>query len=301
MKSPLLLFFTALILSFCALLQLLQGASTNLLQPLALWPASAGGLYVLDRASGLVYIPGDTGLDLRNSSKFAAFRTSWQPVDMAAVPSGSNDRLYVLLAQETVGMLMCYSNRRFERSWIARTLLTGIVPDPAGHRLFLSGGLTNQIYVFDWDDPGASPTKSFVAVPGSQLLGPLALDADRHLLFAGDQRTGIIYVINLDTKSVSQLAQIAGQPNALAFDSAHRSLYVADSVGRKIWAYNTDAKNLKPRVLSSSADFRQPVAIAIDPHGTVWVGDPQSNAIFRLAPNGAATAYRLVLQPDSYR
>jgi DNA-binding beta-propeller fold protein YncE len=218
---------------------------------------------------------------------------------MAAVRFGSDDRVYVLLAQETIGMLVCYSNRQFERSWIARTLLTGIVPDPEGHRLFLSGGLTNQIYLFDWNDPAASPTKSFATVPGAQLLGPLALDTDRHLLYAGDQRTGAIFVIDVNSRSVSQLGQIAGQPNALAFDSAHRTLYVADSVGRKVWTFAISDNAVKPRVFSHSPDFLQPVAIAIDPRGTVWVGDLQSNAIFRLSPNGAATAYRLILRPDS--
>jgi streptogramin lyase len=55
---------------------------------------------------------------------------------------------------------------------------------------------------------------------------------------------------------------------------------------------NTGDKIVKPRVFSNSADLRQPVAMAIDPRGAAWVvGDPQSNAIFRLSPNGAATIW----------
>src|ERR1700747_544605 len=94
-------------ISVSPLYSLIAGSS-SLLRPVALWPASMGGLYVLDKARGLTYIPGGAGLDLRNSSNFAAFSASWQAVDMAAVRSGSDDRVYVLLAQETIGMLMCY-------------------------------------------------------------------------------------------------------------------------------------------------------------------------------------------------
>jgi DNA-binding beta-propeller fold protein YncE len=263
------------------------------LQPVALWPASAGGLYVLDKTRGLSYVAGGPGLDLRTSN-FATFSASWQAVDMTAVHSGSDDRVYVLLAQETIGMLMCYSNRQFSHSWIAKTLLTGIAPDPQGQRLFLSGGLTNQIYEFDWNDPRASPTKVFVAVHGSQLLGPLAFDSDRRLLYAGDQRIGVIFAINVDSKSVSQIGQIVGQPSALAFDSVHRTLYVADSVGRKVWAFGVDKKPAKSQLFSRSPDFRQPSAIAIDANGALWLGDPESQTIYQLAPNGASTAYRFV-------
>jgi len=278
------------ILVFC--LFPINAGPSGILQPVALWPASAGGLYVLDRTRGLSYIPGGTGLDLKNSSNFASFSASWQAVDMTAVHSGSDDRVYVLLAQETTGMLMCYSNRQFEHSWTAKTLFTGIAPDPQGNRLFLSGGLTYDIYVLDLNDPGASPTKVFVTVHESQVLGPLAFDSDRHVLYAGDGRTGVIFAVNTDSKTVSQVTQIAGQPNALAFDSVHRTLYVADSVGRKVWAIGVDKKTVKPQVFSRSMDFRFPSAIAVDASGTVWLGDPESHAIYQLAPNGASTPYR---------
>ncbi len=272
----------------------LNAGTSGLLQPVALWPASGGGLYVLDKTRGLTYIPVGAGLDVKNSSNFATFSASWQAVDMTVVHSGSGDRIYVILAQETNGMLMCYFNRKFEHSWITKTLLTGIAPDPQGNRLFLSGGLTNDIYFFDLNDPAASPTKVLVAVHESQILGPLAYDSDRHVLYAADQRTGIVFAVNVDSKTVSKAMQLTGQPNALAFDSAHRTLYVVDSVGRKVWALGVDQKNAKARIFSSSPDFRQPSAVAVDANGIVWLGDPESHAIYRFPPNGASTTYRLV-------
>jgi DNA-binding beta-propeller fold protein YncE len=283
----------ALTLSIMVSLLPLRAGTSGLLEPVALWPASAGGLYVLDKTRGLIYIPGGAGLDLNNSSNFASFSASWQAVDMAAVHSGSDDRVFVVLAQETIGMLMCYTNRQFERSWIAKTLLTGIAPDPQGNRLFLSGGLTNDIYVFDLNDPGASPTKLFVAVHGSQLLGPLAFDLDHHVLYAGDERTGAIFAANVDSKTVTRVTQITGQPSALAFDSVRRTLYVVDSVGRRVWAFGVDKKTTKAQVFSNSFDFRRPSAIAVDASGRVWLGDPESQAIYQVAPNGASTTYRL--------
>jgi DNA-binding beta-propeller fold protein YncE len=279
----------------CALVPLSAG-TTNLLQPVALWPASAGGLYALNKVGSVIYIPGGADLDLRNASTLATFSASWQTVDITAVSSGSEERVYVLLAQETIGMLMCYSKGQFLNSWIAKTLLTGIAPDLKGQRLFLAGGLTNQIYVFDWTSPGASPTKSFATVHGAQLLGALTFDSARHVLYAGDSRTGIIFAIDTESKSVTQITQIAGQPNALAFDSGQRTLYIADSVGRRVWALAVDKTPAKPRVFSSSADFRQPSALAIDAHGAIWLGDPESQAIYQLSPTGTKTTYRLGLQ-----
>jgi DNA-binding beta-propeller fold protein YncE len=281
---------------FAGCLVFTEAGTPNLLQPIALWPASTGGLYALDRTEGLFYLPGaGADLYLKNSVKFAAFRASWQTIDMTAVPSGTDDRVYVVLGQETIGMLACYSNRRFERSWIAKTLLTGIASDPAGHRLFLSGGLKNEIYELDTNDPGASPTKLFVGVHDSQILGPLVFDAKGHTLYAGDQRTGTIFSIDVESKSVSKLVQIAGQPNALAFDSSRRALLIADSVGRKVWLVSVDKKNAKAQIFSSSSEFRQPTAIAIDSSGGIWVGDQESKAIFRLSPSGATTSYHLIL------
>lgn len=286
---------------FCVLLSCvfpLSAGTSDLLQPIALWPATSGGLYVLDRVAGLLYIPGTGGLDLHRSSKVAAFSGSWQTVDMAAIGSGSDDRVYVLLGQETLGMLLCYSNRRFERSWMAKTLLNGIAPDPEGYRLFLTGALTNEIYVFDLNNSAASPTQLFVAVHGSEVLGPLTLDSGRHVLYVADQRSGVIFAVNIESKSVSRLTQIGGQINALAFDSTHSTLYVADSVGGKVWSIRVDPKIAKPRIYSASPDFRRPVALAVDRGGTVWVGDLGAQAIFRLSPSGAATAYHLILRPD---
>lgn len=274
----------------------LSAVTSSLLQPVALWPAAAGGLYALNKVGSVIYIPGDIGLDLKNSVTFATFSPSWQTVDMAVVPSGSDDRVYIVLAQETIGMLMCYSNRKFLNSWIAKTLLTGITPDLQGQRLFLSGGLTNQIYVFDLNDPRASPTKVFVAVQGAQLLGPLAFDSEQNVLYVADSRTGIIFAINTNSKSVSQVTQISGQPNALAFDPGQHTLYIADSVGRKVWAWSGGKNAAKTRIFSSSPDFRQPSAIAVDTHGKIWLGDPESQAIYQLSPSGATTTYRLGLQ-----
>jgi DNA-binding beta-propeller fold protein YncE len=290
-KTYFFLFLLLWVLTF--FLTPLNAGTPGSLEPVALWPAAGGGLYVLDHSRGLIYIPTVPGLDLKASSKFASFSDSWQTVDMTAVRVGSEDRVYVILAQETTGMLLCYANRQFVHSWIAKTILSGIAPDPQGQRLFLSGGLTNQIYEFVWNDPNATPTKVFIAVHGSQLLGPLAFDPESHLLYAGDERIGVIFAIDVNTKSVSRVGQIAGQPSALAFDSIHRTLYVVDSVGRKVWAFQVGGKAVKPQLFSSSPDFRQPTAIAVDANGTVWLGDPASQAIYQLGPKGSATPFRL--------
>ena len=299
MRPRLLRFIFLLVGALCAGSFLFTKAGTSdSLQPVALSTASSGGLYALDRTEGLFYIPGGgADLYLKDAIKVAAFRPSWQAIDMVAVSIGSDERVYVLLGQETIGMLLCYTNRKFERSWISKTLLTGITADTEGHRLFLSGALKNEIYVFDWNDPGSSLTKLLVSVPESQILGPLALDSSGHTLYAGDQRTGTIFGIDLASKSVSKAAQFVGQPNAFAFDSSKRALIIADSVGQKVW--RLDVTTRKMQVISNSPELREPTAIAIDGNGGIWVGDFHSRAIFRLSSAGPPTAYHLIVNRGS--
>jgi DNA-binding beta-propeller fold protein YncE len=290
--------FLAIVCIFAGSL-VFRGADTpNLLQPVALWPAASGGLYALDRTEGLFYIPGG-GADLYigNSVKVAAFRPSWQAIDLAAVRVGSEDRIYVLLGQETIGMLACYTNRQFERSWISKTLLTGIAPDPAGHRLFLSGALKNEIYAFDWNDPGASPTKLLTSLRESQILGPLAFDPGGHTLYVGDERAGVVLGMDVQTREILRTFKIGGQPSGLALDPSGQTLVIVDSVGRKVW--RTDVKTGRLLTVSNSREFRQPSSVAIDSTGGVWVGDQEAKAIFRLSSNGNVTAYHLLLRPDA--
>lgn len=285
---------------FCSLLCFGGVGRPRFVQPVALSPASSGGLYVLDVARRVEYVPGNgSSLDASKTEVLADFRAPWQVVDMAAVHRGSNDRIYVLLASQNRGMLLSYSNRKFERSWMGETLLGGIAPDPAGHRVFLSGSLTSDIFYVDVNNPQTSVTKVFAPVPGSQILGPLAVDSSRHVLYAGDERLGTIYAINLESKAVSTVAQIQGQPSALAFDAARHTLYVTDSVGQRVWAIEILGRRARTRLLSNSIDFRLPSAITIDSSGTVWVGDPESKAVFRLSSDGAATPYRPILQSTS--
>jgi hypothetical protein len=280
----------------CGLIYLAAPARANLppqLQPVALWPAPNGGLYVLDYKLGLSYIPGGADLEINRISNFATFASSWQAVDMTAVRAGNEDRVYVALSQETSGMLMCYVNRQFSRSWVTKTLLNGLAQDAQGQRLFLSGGLVSQIFEFDWNDVRAEPTtKVLVTIRGSQALGPLVYDGTAHVLYAADQRSGEVFAVNVESKTVSRTGQIAGQPSALAFDSTRRMLYVTDAVGRRVWSLNVDSRPARWRLFSNAPDFRSPSAIAVDGNGTVWVGDPGSRAIYRITANGRTTAYR---------
>jgi len=266
--------------------RLVHSQASEMMQPIALSPSSSGGLFVLDKVGGVVRIPG--GLDIRNSYSVASFRASWQPIDMASVGTDPNEHIFVLLSQGSFGMLMQYTgDGKFEGSWISTTLLSGLAIDSKGHRCFMGGVLTGELYYFAWDSPPRNPIKSFTSLSGAQTLGPLTVDEDRSILYVGDARTGAIFAVDLNSKTNRQVAQIGGQPTALAFDSPSRKLYIADGAGRKVWVMPVDAKLTKPAVFSVGPDFRQPSAITISTGSIVWLGDQDAKAIFQISPKGS--------------
>ncbi len=101
--------------------------------------------------------------------------------------------------------------------------------------------------------------------------------------------------------SVEQLADDIGFANGPCFSLDGRTLYVADSLERTIWAYDYDPQGplRNKRVFARTERFDAgPDGATVDTQGYVWSVLPRAARLARFAPDGALE--RLVDLPVSY-
>jgi sugar lactone lactonase YvrE len=72
----------------------------------------------------------------------------------------------------------------------------------------------------------------------------------------------------------------------LAIGQGANRLYVADKVKRCIWAVRLNQGPPNPTLFWSSNSLREPLGLAVDSNGTVWIGDKLANAVFGVDANG---------------
>ncbi|MGJ7506430.1 SMP-30/gluconolactonase/LRE family protein [Variovorax sp. GT1P44] len=101
--------------------------------------------------------------------------------------------------------------------------------------------------------------------------------------------------------SVEQLADDIGFANGPCFSLDGRTLYLADSLERTIWAYDYDPRGPlgRKRVFATTDRFEAgPDGATVDMQGYVWSVLPRAARLARFAPNG--TLDRLVPVPASF-
>src|SRR5262249_43918456 len=120
-------------------------------------------------------------------------------------------------------------------------------------------------------------------------LGPLTFDDRTGRLFVADPLRGSIYAVDIQTRAARLFAEGLGEPRALSADAPARRVLVADPQRQTGWAIPTDTATVsKNQVYPFAAlkQFVEPTALAVSPDGTVWVGDSQANAVFKLDSKG---------------
>jgi L-arabinonolactonase len=117
---------------------------------------------------------------------------------------------------------------------------------------------------------------------------------------AGERVVGGLFRLRPDC-SVEQLADDIGFANGPCFSPDGRTLYVADSLERTIWAYDYDPQGplRNKRVFARTERFDAgPDGATVDTQGYVWSVLPRAARLARFAPDGALE--RLVDLPVSY-
>ncbi|NDZ14828.1 gluconolaconase [Variovorax sp. WS11] len=104
----------------------------------------------------------------------------------------------------------------------------------------------------------------------------------------GDAILGGVYRLRPD-RSVEKIADGFGLTNGPCFGLDGRTLYVADSTVRTIWAYDyaPDAPLANRRVFAQTEDFGSgPDGATVDAQGFVWTVLPRIGKMARFAPDG---------------
>ena len=174
-------------------------------------------------------------------------------------------------------------------SWLpARGFYGGCAIDEAAMIAYVGSARSGEIYRV----PLGQNKVEFVASVGpirNLDLGPIAFNKATGRLVIADVESGRLYLINRRAPGAVEFARIVkGEVRALAFDPSGNLLYAADSDTETIWVIDSRSRVARPRRFSEIEEFREPVGVAVDPNGRVWVADRRLRRILRLSPDGAS-------------
>lgn len=157
--------------------------------------------------------------------------------------------------------------------------LSGIVVDPADHSAYCTDSQTNAIYRLQVDNP-KSTYAVLTRMPEAGNLGPLALDAPRRRLLAGDVQKGGIVSIGIDDRKIILLeSRMVAEPVAIAVDAARDRVFIADASARRIWAGALSKWKLQPFNVSQKLGY--PIGLTVAKDGSLWVADARPNVVYR--------------------
>ena len=117
------------------------------------------------------------------------------------------------------------------------------------------------------------------------------VSADRKSAYVATADSKEIYRIDLQGSTTSYVASIPGAAKLgpLAFDDAHRKIYVADVAAGAIYEYTISSKTSKVLVVGLSA----PTALSYDPDSSrLYIADPGLRAIFTVDTRATKPAAR---------
>jgi gluconolactonase len=118
---------------------------------------------------------------------------------------------------------------------------------------------------------------------------------------------GFIYYATIDGSSITQLDRLI-TPNGVGLSKDERTLYVAESLTGRLWAYDIVAPgkirkddrllSAGGRLVATLPDAQIGDSLAIDSEGHICLGSLPKGAIFRISPDGQRmTRYSM---PDSF-
>ena len=104
------------------------------------------------------------------------------------------------------------------------------------------------------------------------------------------ESTGLVYRVAADHPPVV-VADRAGVPNGIAFSPDGSTMYYADSLAKRVWAYDYDpaiGQRANERVLNDFTDLPGTAdGATVDADGCYWIACVFGSAIARLTPGGS--------------
>jgi len=266
-------------------LVLVGGALPAEVQPVGMSPLEGTKLVVIGDNSILTVLDEQTGIVEQNKLQFPQ-----RPVDLAAGGGLAENLIFVALRGSNTQLspvVQCTPQGKEIRRWnTPYGYPSGIALDYPNKVLYITALQSGEIYRVDLNAKGGGSVQYLTEVPGASRLGALAVDTAGGRLLVAEPFSGTIYEFSLTTRKSAVLVRDLGQPSALAIGRGGKVLYIADETHKCIWAVRLDANPPKASQFWSSKDFRDPVALAVDSHETMWVGDRTAKAVFRRTSDG---------------
>lgn len=211
-------------------------------------------------------------------------------IDLCSVVTEGSESTYVTLYSQSFGSRLVRYDARGTRTgqwWGPPSLgvFAGVAVDSARRVAYVAVAGSAAILKVDLSRPEGSAS-SFARVPTAATLGPMVMDARRARLLAADPVLGNIFAVSLEDRRVEPLATVEGEPAALALDPDSDDLFVADSLGRKIWRLPLGAAMPRLVELGGLPELRKPLGLALGSGGALWVGDEGASALFLIDRNG---------------
>lgn len=165
--------------------------------------------------------------------------------------------------------------------------------------LFIGGNSEDKLVV---SDPGQAAfvvldlnKKKFEVLGGSVMAGStgkptgVAFD-DKGLVYAGDDRSSKVYVVNSENRvlKVLDLSADVKSVGAFAIDKKRGHLIVPDANSHKVAIFSLDGKLLHSFGKKGGADgeFNYPVGAALDSQGNIYVSDSFNARVQCFSPEG---------------
>jgi len=298
----------------CGASQPIPGGLPAVRDPLHLWNhASPGGLAFLP--SGMVILDGNGDRLLQvKPSGLAVIPTEGfrDPVDIAA--ANINGRGFILLMRTRMpngpSTLTAYTTDGANwKLWSPNEpgLFAAVTADPSNHTVYLEiltpapsldivrlsaqSVLKQDPHPFSlvsavWGPPQEGCFGHFPSTD-RQLGGVIAIDSANERLFLASN-AGDVFRIDLSQPNKNPtrlpLHQNLGTPQALAWESGSRTLYVG--AGRHLWAVKVDMIPPNVSEFVPSHRFRRVTGLAMDSNHVLWVGDSDARALYLVSASG---------------
>jgi YVTN family beta-propeller protein len=169
-----------------------------------------------------------------------------------------------------------------DESRVTSTMLSGarpldMIPSPDGKSLYVSDRGNESINLMDVI---TARMEGSVRIPGGA--GPMAVNPFGYLLYVCNRETQSVTIV--DTQDRRRTGEISGVevnvPQSMLFSRDGKYLFIANAGSNNLAIVDPEAK----RYLMSVRVGREPVDIAEDPKGRIWVVNRRSHSISVVEP-----------------
>jgi sugar lactone lactonase YvrE len=165
--------------------------------------------------------------------------------------------------------------------------LGGVAVDEKKKLVYVASSQPPEIYKLDLDrSPRSGALVRLAGIPGAERFGAMTLDVRRGRLLISDPYWGRVYGYDLASGHSEALLEKVGEINALALDAERSRLFLSDFLGGRILVAELGSKSTAAKPFTAAREFGEPLGLALDAAGGLWVGDRFARKVFQLSSTG---------------